>query len=129
MVDSKSSKGEGRLGYFRFHDDLTIFLQDKTDNGCVTIRFKGHETVKHLIESLGVPHTEVDVILVNGNSVGFDWRPQNGDKIYVYAQIDNLVLKSLQRLKPESEGKPRFVLDGHLGKLASYLRLLGYDAK
>lgn len=91
------------------------------------VAFNGHETVKHLIESLGVPHTEVDVILVNGKSQDFSFRVSDGDEVGVYPDSEELNPYQLIHLKPESKSQPQFVLDGHLGKLATYLRLLGFD--
>ena len=114
---------------FFIHSDLKIFLADESENEFVSMDFRGHETIKHLIESLGIPHPEVDVILVNGVSVDFNWHPMNGDKIFVFPKIDNWSSLEVNRLQPDINGKPTFALDGHLGKLAGYLRLLGFDTK
>jgi uncharacterized protein with PIN domain len=111
---------------FLFHTDLNDFLPKDKRQADIKVDFNGHETVKHIIESLGVPHTEVDAILVNGVSVGFAHQPVQGDQIDVYPTraLEGIVRTHLQ---PEIPDEPRFVLDGHLGKLASYLRLLGFD--
>lgn len=114
---------------FYFHKDLNIFLTEKSKEGCVSINIRGHETVKHLIESLGIPHTEVDVILVNGVSKDFSWQPVDGDTIDVFPKQDDWSPCQVTKLQPELKEKPRFVLDGHLGKLTGYLRLLGFDSK
>jgi uncharacterized protein with PIN domain len=84
-------------------------------------------TVKHLLESLGTPHTEVDVILVNGTSVDFDYRAVDGDRVAIYPALEILDISPIIHLRPQPLGEAHFVLDGHLGKLASYLRLLGFD--
>jgi len=114
---------------FYFHKDLDMFLSEKSKEGCVSIDIRGHETVKHIIESLGIPHTEVDVILVNGVSKDFSWQPVDGDKIDVYPEQHDWFTCEVTKLQPELKGKPQFVLDGHLGKLTGYLRLLGFDSK
>ncbi len=85
-------------------------------------------TVKDAVEALGVPHTEVEVILANGVSVGFDHRVRDGDRIAVYPVFEGVDVTPLLRLRPRPLRDPRFVLDGHLGKLARSLRLLGFDA-
>lgn len=120
-----------------FHDELNDFLP-------VHLRFlefkhelKNNRSAKDLIESLGVPHTEVDLIIVNGTSVDFEYGVQGGDRIEVYpplnqAQLEQLALKAspeptLQHCQPEALPNPRFVADVHLGRLAAYLRLLGFD--
>jgi uncharacterized protein with PIN domain len=83
--------------------------------------------VKDVIESLGVPHTEVDVILVDGESVSFDHRLEGGERVAVYPVFERFDVSGLTRLRPEPLRDPRFIADVHLGKLARYLRLLGFD--
>ena len=83
--------------------------------------------VKEIIESHGVPHTEVDLILANGESVGFSYVVRDGDRISVYPVFEALDITPLLRLRPKPLREPRFVLDTHLGRLAAYLRMLGFD--
>jgi len=90
--------------------------------------FKGNQTVKHLIESLGIPHTEVDLILANGSSVDFKYNPAEGDVISVYPVFESFDISPLIRLRPCPLRESKFVLDGHLGRLAVYLRMLGFDS-
>lgn len=85
-------------------------------------------TVKDLVESLGVPHTEIDVILVNGRSVGFAHRLAPGDRVAVYPVFESIDVRPLVRLRPAPLRRTRFVLDVHLGRLARHLRLLGFDS-
>lgn len=87
----------------------------------------GHPSVKDVIESLGVPHPEIDLILVNGVSVPFDHAARNGDRIAVFPQFIALDIRMLSRVRPRPLEMIRFVADGHLGKLARHLRLLGVD--
>lgn len=84
--------------------------------------------MKDTLEGLGVPHPEVELILVNGASVGFNYRVQPGDRISVYPRFTTLDITTLSRVKPSPLVTCRFVLDVHLGKLATYLRILGFDA-
>ncbi|MFP4469552.1 MAG: Mut7-C RNAse domain-containing protein, partial [Bacteroidales bacterium] len=88
---------------------------------------KINQTVKDAIESMGVPHTEIDLILANGKSVDFSYQLKNGDRIAVYPVFESLDIKPLHRLHPEPLRETRFVLDVHLGKLCKYLRMLGFD--
>lgn len=111
--------------FFRFYAELNQLLPDRERFLIQTVDFKGQQTVKHLIESQGVPHTEVDLILVNGYSVGFDHIPKAHELISVYPVFHSLT--PVARLQPEILGEPCFILDGHLGRLASYLRMLGFD--
>ena len=84
--------------------------------------------MKDVIESLGVPHTEVDLILVNGASVGFDYLVRDGDRVSVYPVFESLDITPLVRVRPQPLRETRFVLDIHLGKLAVFLRMLGFDS-
>ena len=84
-------------------------------------------SIKDLIESLGIPHTEIDLILANGRSVGFDYLVRDGDRISVYPVFESLDITPLVRVRPTPLRETRFVLDVHLGKLAAYLRMVGFD--
>lgn len=114
---------------FRFFAELNDFLPASQRQLPIVVSFNGHESVKHLLESLGVPHTEVDVILINAQSVDFSARLRDGDEVQVYPSAQGWQLVPLIHLRPEASQQPRFVLDGHLGKLAVYLRLLGFDTR
>jgi uncharacterized protein with PIN domain len=80
-----------------------------------------------MIESLGVPHPEVELILVNGRSVDFSHIVADGDRISVYPVFESLDVSSLIRLRDAPLRESRFVVDCNLGRLARYLRLLGLD--
>jgi len=114
--------------YFRFYAELNDFL--RPDRRMVTFchPLEGRASVKDVIESLGVPHTEVDLILANGESVDFSYGVQDGDRISVYPVFETVDITPLVRLRPRPLREPRFVLDAHLGRLAAYLRMLGFDA-
>ncbi len=87
------------------------------------------ETVKTIVENLGVPHTEIDLITANGTSVGFDYRPLEGDEINVYPMFESFDVTELTRVRSAPLRTPRFELDLHLGKLARLLRMCGLDAE
>jgi uncharacterized protein with PIN domain len=89
--------------------------------------YDGTQSVKHLIESIGVPHTEVELILGNGQPQTFSYLVQSGDRISVYPAFTSLEINSAVPLRPAPPHPPRFLLDNHLGRLARYLRLLGFD--
>jgi uncharacterized protein with PIN domain len=89
--------------------------------------WRGSAAVKDVIEALGVPHPEIDIILVNGRSVGFDHLLCDGDRVSVYPVFEALDVSPLVRLRPRPLRVTRFVLDVHLGRLAAYMRMLGFD--
>ena len=101
---------------FEFDPSLQPLLKRDLRGHPVDLRFQGPQSVKHLIESLGIPHTEIGSLKTNGNELGLDYIVHNGDRIEVLP----VALADLTE-------EPRFVLDGHLGRLASHLRMLGLD--
>ena len=111
----------------RFYEELNHFLPRERRKKSFRHRFLGSRSVKDLVESLGVPHTEIDVILVDGESVGFEHRLTGGERVAVYPTFERFDVSSLTRLRPEPLREPKFIADVHLGKLARYLRLLGFD--
>ncbi len=115
------------VAYLRFYAELNDFLPPEKRQVLFGHNFSEHQTVKDLIEAVGIPHTEVDLILVNGASVDFTYRPSAGDRISVYPVFEALDITPLLQVRPEPLREPKFVLDTHLGRLASYLRMLGFD--
>ena len=113
--------------WFRFYAELNDFLPAARRQVTFTHAFSGLVAVKDMIEALGVPHTEVDLVLVDGQSVDFSYLVQEGDRISVYPVFEAIDIASLVRVRPDPLREPRFVLDTHLGQLASYLRMLGFD--
>ena len=100
---------------FRFVGELNDFLQRERREQAFATSCARAATTKHMIEALGVPHTEVGRILVNGAGSGFDRLLEEGDD----------VLACPQRT-PAAPGI-RFVADAHLGGLARLLRMAGFD--
>jgi uncharacterized protein with PIN domain len=112
---------------FRFYEELNDFLPPRRRRcafACVCAR---GATVKHAIEALGVPHTEVELILANGESVDFSYVVQEGDRISVYPLFESLDVTPVLRVRAEPLRRTRFIADTQLGGLARYLRMLGFD--
>ena len=102
-----------KTAVFIFHTELVFFLPQHAAE--VPLTFADHQSLKHLIEALGVPHVEVGQVLQDGQPVGLDSLPRDGARLEIF---------------PPSPGCPiaaRFLLDNHLGRLAAYLRMLGFD--
>ena len=143
---------------FRFYEELNDFLPGDRRKRSFSVACARDASVKHMIEALGVPHTEVELILVNGVSVGFDHLIQEGDRVAVYPKFEALDITPLLRVRcapgsgknsePPPEGaksflgrpgerlerewplrRMRFVADAHLGGLARLLRMAGFDTR
>ncbi len=112
---------------FRFYAELNDHLPPGQQYTAVEKQFFVPGSVKDMVESFGIPHTEVDLILVNGESADFSRIIQNGDRVAVYPVFESIDITPVLRLRPQPLREPRFVLDVHLGRLAGYLRMLGFD--
>lgn len=113
---------------FFFYGGLNDFLPAAQRGRPIAYPLDGAPAVKHPIEALGVPHPEVEQIIVDGRSVDFTYHLQPSDQVHVYA-LDVLPDDSCPlRLRPPLPRPVCFVLDTHLGRLAAYLRLFGFDA-
>jgi uncharacterized protein len=108
-----------------FHGDLNFFLGSRTRSASIKRHLAEKTSVKDVIESCGVPHPEVDLILVNGGPVEFDYRLQFSSDVEVFPVGVQLTRFKKNRL--QSQNWKWFIVDGHLGKLARNLRLLGFD--
>ena len=100
---------------FIFHGRLNDFLERDQRNRRVIVDFKGEQSVKHLAESLGVPHPEIGEVQVNGQREALEFITQDGDSIDIFPIPNGF------------DSEPRFLLDRHLGRLTANLRLLGFD--
>jgi uncharacterized protein len=114
--------------YFRFYADLNDFLPAEKRQTAFVYPFNNEQSVKHLIEAAGAPHTEVALILANGEPVDFSYRVQDGDEVSVYPFLTTLPVPENGRLRPPPPQPARFLLDIHLGQLTRTLRLLGFDS-
>lgn len=113
---------------FRFYAELNDFLQTDRRQVAFDYRFSGTPSIKDAVEAIGVPHPEVDLIVVNGVSVGWDYHLAPGDAVSVYPVFEAVDIAPIVRLRPEPLRVTRFVLDVHLGRLARLLRMLGFDS-
>jgi hypothetical protein len=113
--------------YFHFYDELNFFLPRRKRHRLIEHPFDWQGSIKDMIESLGVPHPEIDLIVVNGVSVDFDYIVRPDDHIHVYPRCDDVALDERIALCPPLPAPVRFILDQHLGRLAAYLRMMGFD--
>lgn len=115
------------VAHFRFYAELNNFLAPAYRWRSFSHACARNASVKHMIEALGVPHTEVDLILVDGAPVDFAYRLGLDERVSVYPAFSNPDLLLPASLRPPLTGPARFVADAHLGQLAKHLRMLGFD--
>src|ERR1044071_5741136 len=108
----------------RFDSDLSFFLPGENRGVAIVKTLHEKTSVKDVIESCGVPHPEVDLICCDGVSVPFEHSLTRDAVVDVHG-LNNSPAKPGEELQRRCVTK--FVADGHLGKLARDLRLLGFD--
>lgn len=114
---------------FRFYAELNDFLAPGLRGHAFDWAFRDRPSVRDTIQAIGVPHTEVDLVLVDGRSVDFGHRLAGGERVAVYPVFERLDISRAVRLRPAPLRTSRFILDVHLGKLARFLRMLGFDTR
>lgn len=124
----QTDKSKQSVARFRFYGDLEDLLVRRYRADQANYLFRDNPGIKDAIESMGIPHTEVDVILANGLSVNFSYPLKDNDTIDVYPVFSNVPVERPLKLSSSIPDPASFVLDVHLGKLARRLRLLGFDA-
>lgn len=111
----------------RFYEELNDFLPHALRRRDVPLRFDPPAPVRHLVETVGVPHTEIELVLRNGESVDLEARVEDGDRLAIYPMFETFDVAPLLQLRAAPLREPRFLADAHLGRLARDLRLLGFD--
>jgi uncharacterized protein with PIN domain len=112
----------------RAYAELNDFLSHPRRQRQFVLELRDSHSVRHVLESVGIPHTEIEVILINGRSVDFSHRVKEGDRIAVYPVFESIDVSPLLRLRPRPLRETRFLLDVNLGGLTPLLRLLGFDS-
>jgi hypothetical protein len=111
----------------RVYEELNDFLPEARRKKDIDVQVDRPRSVRDAIESLGVPHTEIDLILVDGKSVDFAHLLQGGERVAVYPMFEALDITPVLRLRPMPLRDPRFIAGAPLGELARNLRMAGFD--
>ncbi|MEE9189790.1 MAG: Mut7-C RNAse domain-containing protein [Candidatus Neomarinimicrobiota bacterium] len=113
--------------YVRFYEELNDFLPARLSKKTMKKEVLLSTTVKDIVESYGVPHTEVDLILVNGESVSFGYKIVDQDRISVYPVFESFDITPVKHLQAKPLRIPCFFAEKYLWKLTRLLRLLGIN--
>lgn len=112
---------------FRFYGALKTLLPEASRSQPIHHEFRGRPSIKDRIETLGVPHTEVAHVLIDGDFASLSRRLVGGERVRVYGADCPPTEQPPRPLNAGPGGQPRFVADVNLGRLARLLRLLGFD--
>ena len=109
MFGNRSHKPVKRTSYFRFYEELNDFLPLEKRKKLFSYQFTGTPSVKNTIEAIGVPHAEIDLILINGNSVNFDFLIRGGEYVSVYPVFESFDITALMHLGPKPLREIKFI--------------------
>lgn len=112
---------------FRLYGELNDFLAPARRQRTFACPCAQGATTKHMLEALGVPHTEVALILVDGEPATFDRLLRDGERVAAYPRFASFDIAALACLRAPLPPLRRFVADAHLGGLARLLRMAGFD--
>ena len=112
---------------FRFYAELNDFLPNERKQKAFTYQLKTPVTISEAIESLNVPLSEIDLVLINSKPAEMNQTLHENDYISVYPVFESFDISSVSNNHKKPLRTTRFILDAHLGKLAKYLRMLGFD--
>lgn len=112
---------------FRFYEELNDFLPKHNKQKDFETEFEKKASIKDLMGGLGVPHSQIDLILVNGKSVDWSYTLKEGDRISVYPVFESFNIKHSTRIRDLPLRKTKFIADVGLGGLAKRMKELDFD--
>jgi len=112
---------------FRFYEELNDYLPEGKRKVWFEYFFLDVISLMDAFTSMEIPPDEIDLILVNQQSKGFDYLLQDGDRISVYPAFELFDISGISQVREKPLRNPRFICDIHLGRLCKYLRMLGLD--
>jgi uncharacterized protein len=113
--------------YLTFHNDLQMLLQKSHEGKVVEYALKRRASLKDIIESQGIPHTEVAQILLNNMELGFGFIPVGGETIDILPFSEKISVFTMTLLRPQPIYSLQFMVDINVRKLARNLRIIGFD--
>lgn len=114
--------------YIRTYEELNRFLSPEKRKATFEHSFKDGDTIKDILRDLSLPFSEVDLVLVDGEPRNLSYQPDTGNLLSVYPEFESFDISGLEYIHEKPLRRPTFILDVHLGKLARFMRMLGFDA-
>lgn len=123
MIENSTKK----TFYFRVYGPLNDFLPALLRQRVFALAYKTPIKIEEVLESIGIPRSEVALILVNSEPENHEYKIQENDYLSIYPVFESFDISAIAVNGQINIENPRFILDSHLGKLAKYLRMLGFD--
>jgi hypothetical protein len=114
-------------GTFRFYEELNDFLPNNRKKVDFKATFNGRKSMKEIIEEFGVPPVAVDLVLINGKSVDFNYIIKDGDRVSVYPVFETFNIQNVSLLRGFPLRRIQFIADIHLKHIVKPMRMLGFD--
>jgi hypothetical protein len=114
-------------GTFRFYEELNDFLPEHRKKTDFEAEFNEKRSIKNIIENFGVPSSQVDLVLINGKPVDFNYIFQDGDRVSVYPVFERLNIQNVTLLRKIPLRRVQFIADIHLKDMVKPMRMLGLD--
>jgi uncharacterized protein len=111
----------------RIYEELNSYLPPDKQKRDSILTITADISVKQLIEKLRIPISQIDLILVNGKSVGAEYQVNDGDRLSIYPVFETFNISSVSNLHESPLRRLQFICDVHLGRLTKYMRMLGLD--
>jgi uncharacterized protein with PIN domain/sulfur carrier protein ThiS len=118
-----------KRAHVRLYEELNDYLPDGKRKQSFALRFEGEMTAAELLQAVGIPESEIDLILCNGTSVGVTHRLRDEDRVSIFPVFEALDLYEIGKVRAEPLRRPAFVAGPGLRRLAAYMRMLGFDTR
>ncbi len=113
--------------HLRFYEELNRYLPKEKRKRQFDYHITKAVTIQEVLNDLGVPSSEIDLLLVNGESAGLDFVLHGNEHVSVYPRFERFNINDLTKIREKPLRELKFICDSHLGKLSKYLRMLGFD--
>lgn len=114
-------------GKFRFYEELNDFLPEHRKKKDFEAEFSEKSSIENIIENFGVPPSKVDLVLINGKPVDFNYILQDGDRVSVYPVFELLNIQNVMLLRKVPLRRIQFIADLCLNNMVKPMRMLGFD--
>jgi hypothetical protein len=113
--------------YLRVYEELNDFLPPGKRKRRFSYRLNVCISITELLAKLRIPSAQVELVLVNGDSVDFSHFLKPGDFVSLYPVFESFDVTELVRCRKQPLRQIRFLVGPRLARLMHYLRILGFD--